>query len=348
MTFEYVSKTQNIALRNLKIVEAGQGSLSFDKVVIFLNRGCNFNCKGCYVKGEGKNGKSLSFDDMKNAIRFGGDRGARFLVIPGYGEPLMDPDLWRVVEFAKDEGLESVIYTNAALIDKYSANRLKTLQVTVIAKRNTFNHKLQDELVRCKGASLLMKKGLQHLLDAGFVGPKLAIESYVIRPLLEDLKDVLRFCRRNNVLPYFEAFENSAPSILEETLLPLITDEELTNFFYELSEIDRKEFGIKVDIPDGERIYRFGPDDIPTPPITQMLQKDCCDRSYTSFCVSHMGDVRFCVDHRKTVGNIHDNPIDFILDPSKNQRLRSTFPKPCSYQTARFRSSLLIKDSINE
>lgn len=340
MPYTYTSRVQGMAERNLKAIEDSCGSLAFNKVILFLNHGCNLRCRGCYVKAERSKGDFLPFDEMLRAMQYGRAKGARYLVIPGYGEPLMDPDFWRLIELARELDLDPVVYTNATLVDAAAANRLKALQVMVIAKRNSFNGSLQDEIVGTEGASVLMDKGVKNLLAAGFKSPRLALESYITRSLLDGLKNVLRFCRKNNLLPYFEAFENSAPEIVAQIEGPLISDEELTAFFDELAEIDQREFGLVVAIPDGSRIYCFGPGVQATSPIFQVGQNTCCDRSFTSFCISHMGDVRFCVDHRKTVGNIREASIEDILNPAKNARLRMVFPTPCSYQTARYRESL--------
>ena len=43
-------------------------------------------------------------------------------------------------------------------------------------------------------------------IATGFSSPRLGIDSLIARDNAEDLKDVLRFCREHNILPYFESF----------------------------------------------------------------------------------------------------------------------------------------------
>jgi MoaA/NifB/PqqE/SkfB family radical SAM enzyme len=279
---------------------------------------------------------ALSLDQIRHSLEFGQSRGARFLVIPGYGEPLLDPNFWRTLELARDLDIEPVVYTNGSLIDEEAAQTLKRLDVTILAKRNSFDDETQNALVRHPGASLLMARGLDELISAGFRSPKLALESYVVRPILEDLKEVLRFCRRRNLLPYFEAFEDSSPTVASDIGCSLLTDAELTEFFDELALIDKEEFGLDVQIPQGCRVYCFGEGMPAEEPLIRVDGELCCDRVFSTFCVAHTGDVGFCVNHRKRVGNINQRSLEEILDPAGNPRLQELFLLPCSYESARY------------
>lgn len=332
----YVSSAQNIALNNMKKMEQKGGRLEFDKVIVFLNGGCNLNCLGCYVKVDKDSNSRLPYEKIKEAMLFGKARGARFFVIPGYGEPLMDTNFWPSLELARSLSLQPVVYSNSTLIDEHAAERLKELDAIVFAKRNTFKDKLQDELVGKQGASITMKQGMKNLMDTGFRSPKLGLESYVIKPILNDLKDVLRFCRQNNLLPYFEAFENPSPDLPSHIISSLMTDQELSLFFDELALIDRKEFGLDVSIPVGSRVYCFSPEMPTETPVISFDGERCCDRIYTAFCVAHTGDVRLCVNHQKSIGNIFRASLEDILNPAKNDRLRDVFLLPCSYESAKY------------
>jgi len=336
MLVSFMSNTESVARKNIELVRRGNGVLRFDKVAVFLNAGCNLDCAGCYVKAVPDEKAALSFDQIRTALEFGQARGARFFVIPGYGEPLLDANLWPALELARKLGLESIVYTNGALIDRDAAQRLKQLDVTLLAKRNSLDVTTQDALVRRAGASAMMARGLDELMAAGFQSPTLALESYVIRPILEDLKDVLRFCRERNLLPYFEAFENSSPEIAADIGCSLMTSEELTRFFDELAAIDRDEFGLDIQIPDGSRVYCFTDGAPAQEPLISVNGKPCCDRIFSTFCLAHTGAVGFCVNHRKCVGNINESSLAEILDPGRNVRLREIFELPCRYESARY------------
>ena len=345
MLVSYMSNAESVARHNIAAVCEGNGVLRFDKAIVFLNGGCNLDCAGCYVKAVPDGKSALSIEQIRAALLFGQARGARFFVVPGYGEPLLDPNFWPALELARELDLERIVYTNGTLIDQDAAQRLKQLDATVLAKRNSFNDATQDALVRQDGASRLMARGLNELVAAGFGSPKLALESYVIRPILEDLKDLLRFCRRRDLLPYFEAFENSSPAIAADIGCSLMTDEELTSFFDELAAIDREEFGLDIQIPDGCRVYCFADGIPPEEPLITLNGKPCCDRIFSTFCVAHTGDVGFCVNHRKCVGNINESSLEEILDPIRNARLRDVFLLPCSYESARYHQA---KQSVSQ
>lgn len=338
MACNYTSAVGKIAAHNLKVIEQKNGILRFDKVLVFLNQGCNFSCAGCYVKAVKDNNSNLPFEKIREALLYAKKHGARFFVIPGYGEPLMDNNLWPSLELANELKMESVLYTNSSLIDLPTAKRFKKLSVRIIAKRNTFNHKTQDQLSGVKGASEMMLKGMKNLMQAGYKSPYLALESYIIKPILDDIKDVLRFCRKENLLPYFESYEKSLSKIPPGIGGELLTSEELTNFFDELAYIDNHEFGIKIKIPKGCRIYSFSPEIPIESSIIEVDSNWCCDRIFSTFCVAHNGNVSFCVDHRKTIGNIYQDSLDNIFDSKTNQQFRCIFRKPCSYESAKYLS----------
>jgi len=77
--------------------------------------------------------------------------GARVLVIPGEGEPLLDRRLKEIVVYAKKNGLETLIPTNGSLLTEEMANFLAKNGASLTISLDTLEEKLYDELTGIRG-----------------------------------------------------------------------------------------------------------------------------------------------------------------------------------------------------
>lgn len=86
----------------------------------------------------------------------------------------------------------------------------------------------------------------------------MCIDSYISKENADDLKDVLRFCRKNNIIPYFESFITKGFNE-KDYKNKILTQGELDNFFLDLQKIDEEEFSIKTELKKGMRVYGQNP-----------------------------------------------------------------------------------------
>lgn len=254
-------KEKDIGDKNRRIIQNKKGKMEFTSAFIDLNGGCNLKCEGCFKHMDKEQPKErLNLGQIKGVIDFAKERGAKSIVFAGLGEPLMDKDFLNALDYIKENNLQSITFTNATLIkDKSTAKNLLEAG-PVIAKRNTLDDNLQDKLVGVKDASKLMKHGLDNLLAAKKEleekGQKstLGMDSYVVKDNAEDLVDLLRYCRKNDILPYFEAFIELGQ--LDKTVQKLaLSQKELTDLFLKLQKIDKEEFGVNTSVVSGQRVY---------------------------------------------------------------------------------------------
>lgn len=129
------SKSGDIKLLENKFIS--YDCLSFPRTVYWeCTNKCNYNCIHCYsVSGPGKFSEELQFDTVKKLIDELSALGTEFLSIGG-GEPLLYPDIFRVLKYAKSKGLAVEITTNASLvtdeiIKKLVKSGLQFLQVSL-------------------------------------------------------------------------------------------------------------------------------------------------------------------------------------------------------------------------
>jgi len=295
------------------------GCGTFSSLALDTASVCNLACQFCFTGVNRRNGgDSLSLEESKQAIGFAHEHGVRELVIAGAGEPLMDECFWPAVDYANAQNMQVVLYTNGTLIDDALAQKIAAQIHRVLVKRNCMDHGAQDSVTGVPGSSLRMLAGLQALMSAGLRAPRLCAESYILRSLTKSLEEVLRYCRRNGLAPYFESLytpNGDAPESLEDEAL---SNHELTQFFLRLATIDRCEFGIDTPLYVGARTYGEKP----------------CPRLRTTFSVGCDGEVRLCVDPTKRLGNIRQEALSDILSQERVETGRGQNGFCCSFPTA--------------
>lgn len=225
------------------------------KIKIDFPSSCNANCIGCYAHSFEKDQKNrLPLERIIKALDDALNLGIKQLIIAADGEPLIDQDyFFSVVEHATQIGMETVIYTNGSLITSEIAKRLYALNTSLFVKRNSMNHQRQNEMLRVN-LSENMIYGICNLISECFNHKRLALQSYVSKANEKDLDDVLRFCRRNLLMPYFEEFIciNQPLDVVDKMVM---TPEQLLTSFKRYQQIDREQFGIQTQIVPGSRRY---------------------------------------------------------------------------------------------
>lgn len=306
-------KLEEIKFSNIRVAMEGRGRFLYDSVFIDLNGGCNFRCGGCF-KGMNVNQPRdrLTYDEVIDITDFAQKRGARAVVYAGVGEPMLDKDFWKLIGHAYDVGMGTVLFTNGTNVTGDGAKILYEKSVSVIIKINTLDKSKQDALVgNIEGAHKDMWRGLHNLLAAGFRSPRLAVDSYISKKNAGDLPELLRFCRKSDIIPHFESFITKGQDLDNIIGYPL-SQEEFDNLFIRFSKIDKDEFGILTRVRDGARVYGLNP----------------CIKNYTAFSVRVNGDVALCVSDNFIIGNIRKQTLEDILNPN-NELIRDAYKTVC-------------------
>lgn len=91
-----------------------------------LSKGCNQKCVFCYGMFQGnefKKGYEILFsgEPLFNFLREAGELGVKSIGFIGEGEPLVNPDVYKAVDIAKESGIDIAMATNGELLDKTQA-----------------------------------------------------------------------------------------------------------------------------------------------------------------------------------------------------------------------------------
>jgi MoaA/NifB/PqqE/SkfB family radical SAM enzyme len=274
--------------------------MRIDSVGIFLTRRCNFRCPYCCTETGVDPPDKMSRDELESVVRQARQMGARWLVIPGEGEPLLDENLFPLVDFAESLGLRTKVYTNGALLDASLAARLFASRVSVVFKLHAFDSDTYnvlagvrrgvpwDEYDGVRGAVVKIPRGLRLLLEAGYSRARrllsgeslLQIEGVVIRENLAALPDIARWCKAQRI------------DFQVETLLP--------------TRIGEQAAGLSVTSEEERALFRE---------VRRILgwkfacaQRVRC-RFETNPFVDLSGNLRHCFGLAAQIGNIREMPL---------------------------------------
>ena len=301
-------KIIQVAAHNLEIAsELRDGELQFTHVFVDLERICNLACHGCFkLMNTDRTQMKLDYEEVKNIVDFGQEREAGVIVIAGAGEPTLDSDFRKIIEYIYGMRLSSVVFTNGSTLDKELSNFLFDNNASPVVKKFAVDYSKQDFLIGVQGMSERMQKGLDTLINVkkqrnkeGKPTSEIAVECYVSTENLSDIPDVLRYCRKNDLIPYIEAFITTGQMAEASRFVP--SQHELNLLFQQLARIDNEEYGISTILRTGARVY----------------SGESCMKGKTGFAVHTNGAVLECVSGRYIFGNIRDQNLKDIFDLKK-------------------------------
>lgn len=214
---------------------------------------CELHCFYCDRTpdrfNEISNRKELSTEERKELIRQAKQLGATTIEFPGAGEPMKDVGFWEVFEFIHELELIPVLFTSGYHLDEESVDRLYNLGASIFMKYNSTDASVQDRIVGKKGYGDHSTKALQLLIDRGFnkTSPTRVAIDMVVTPQytdMEDIKNIFRFCRRNNIHNYIQTL---IPEGRADRKTRVHEKERADNLLKELQDIDKNEFGLEYD-----------------------------------------------------------------------------------------------------
>ena len=94
---------------------------SYRILQIEISRACNLDCRICMRKNLESNTGFMSFDEFKKIL---GSYNFREVALHGWGEPLLNTEIFQMIEHAKRQGIKTSLTTNATLVGKNIGNIL--------------------------------------------------------------------------------------------------------------------------------------------------------------------------------------------------------------------------------
>lgn len=142
---------------------------------LWFNTGtlCNIECKNCYIESSPKNDRLvyLTFDEVKNFIDEATEKnlGTQEIGFTG-GEPFMNKDIIRMIEYSLSKGLKTLVLSNAMKPMLNRVEEIKKVNHKNLTIRVSIDHyeKSKHEEIRGKNTYDIMMKGLKWLDENDF------------------------------------------------------------------------------------------------------------------------------------------------------------------------------------
>ena len=162
---------------------------------------CNLKCKHCYQSAGKRLPDELSLSKRLDVI----DQLAKedvFSVAFSGGEPLMDKDLWPVIERAKKEAMYVSIATNGTLITKDVAKRIANAGVDYVEISVDSTHpEIHDEFRGVQGAWERTIEGIKNVVEEDSVNVGLA--PTITKMNFNELEDLIKLAIELKVDKFF-------------------------------------------------------------------------------------------------------------------------------------------------
>lgn len=171
-------------IKNLLNFSAG-GKLLF----FAINNTCNNRCKMCSI-WKMKEKKMVRYAEAKKALEKFYANGFRFLQITG-GEPLLNPDFFRILDFAKKIGFTVFFPSNGTLINENIAKKLSKSKVDQVSiSIHHFDPKSFDEI---SGHENILYKTLDAIRRLRHANVPTSVLCTIMRDNYRDIEGIVKF-----------------------------------------------------------------------------------------------------------------------------------------------------------
>ncbi len=282
---------------------------------------CNARCPSCFITNTDPDYLELSTKDDVRIIHEAAEMGIRSIKISGAGEPLIFADLINIIDQCANESIIPVIYTNGSTLgdDTLCENiyKMKSIELirflmsrncSIVYKCNSFSVDTQDYLLGVKGLSANTYKGLLNLMLMGYNdNQRLALQTIITPYNFDEIVQLYRFARKNNITPYFETVLKKGDAKNNTDLY--LSDEQIRDIFIKLCEMDMEEFGIEWF------------------PVPSYVGFQCTELGY-ALLIDNFGYAKYCPGIWKSIANIHDMSLKEIWESDTAKAFRARVNKP--------------------
>ena len=170
----------------------GMGCIGFPIHPVWeVTNACNLRCEQCHASSGKPLPNELNTEEGKRLLDGMAAIGEFRMLALGGGEPLVRPDIFELVAYARSLGLEISIATNGTLLTVEMAREFKKMGVANIAVGlNASDAKIHEQITRVPGSFASSKQGIYATLE---VGMNLQINTTVMKENRRAIPGLLDF-----------------------------------------------------------------------------------------------------------------------------------------------------------
>lgn len=137
-------------------------------VEIEITLNCNSLCKHCYSRSGWNNRQFLDLETIKRVMKDLKEMGIMFFDLVG-GEPLLHPNFFDIIEYAREIGLGLIVNTNGFLVTEELARKIKEKNPEILVSVSLDGHTPEiNDFVRGERFFERALRGTRNFQKAGF------------------------------------------------------------------------------------------------------------------------------------------------------------------------------------
>jgi MoaA/NifB/PqqE/SkfB family radical SAM enzyme len=156
---------------------------------------CNLECVMCVNPSNGRKKRHMALSEFKRAVD--SMPHLKKISLVGAGEPLMNPEFFEMIAYAKSRGILIGFATNGMLLNEMNSKKIFDSRVDWLNISIDSSDKMRYEAIR-KGAKFdLLTKNLERFIemkDRASI-PEVSVWFVMMSENLEDLPDVIKFSK---------------------------------------------------------------------------------------------------------------------------------------------------------
>lgn len=280
-----------------------------------VTRSCNLVCKHCRAEAHTEPyPNEFSTEEAKALIDTFPETGSPIIIFTG-GEPLMRPDIFELVRYARSKGLRSVMAPNGTLITPEIAKEIKDSGIARCSiSIDGAEAESHDTFRGMPGAFDASMRGIAYLKEHGV---EFQINTTVAKWNLNKFKDIFALAEKLGAAAWhiFLLVPMGRATEIQEQVISAEEYEEVLNWFYDF----RKTTSMHLKATCAPHYYRImrqraKEDGVPVTP--ENFGMDARTRGClggTGFCfISHTGQVQPCGYLELDCGNVRSTPFPEI------------------------------------
>lgn len=306
---------------------------------------CFLRCKYCYRSGDSRDGLVglLNFDEWKKVIVDAKKLGLKSVKMIGGGEITEEDHFVEAMEYIASRDITIVLFTSGSTLGDekrckkflgmncdFFAKWMYDLGMTVFLKVDSFNPKLQDDLVGFRGYSIIRDRALERLLNMDFtkhnpthLGLEVNVNSHNYHEILEIYSLRAKY------------------NIYEDVVLSMPCEVYFKNIDYDISITQKKELY--------KKIYNFNKiNNISFSGISPFIGGMICTQLANGLYITNRGHVFHCPGSFDKIGDIKNQSlIDIWSNFKDNKKYMNTYFCPFRENSGIIPSSL-VKEIYDE
>ncbi|MCW2278470.1 putative heme d1 biosynthesis radical SAM protein NirJ1 [Heliophilum fasciatum] len=295
-----------------------------------VSRTCNLHCIHCYSDSdEIEYPGELTTAEAKKFIDDLADFNVPVLLLSG-GEPLMRPDIFELVEYARSKGIRTTFSTNGTLITPEVAAKIKSLEVGYVGISLDGIGENNDRFRGKEGAFEDALAGIRNCLA---IGQRVGLRFTINRHNLNDMENIFRVIEEEKiprVCFYHLVYSGRGGAMMAEDITHEESRKAMDLIMEKVLEFEAKGIDCEILTVDNHcdivYLYLKMKDRFPEKAeyIWKLMQINGGNRTGIAFSnVDSQGNVhpdQFTQNH--TFGNVKERPFGEIwTDTSKNEIL---------------------------